>query len=354
MKSENGRNSPSLRRSWRVQCSMNPEAIRAQVRKIIASRAMARSERLARVLDFTVSETLEGHADQLKEFVIGVEVFDRRQDYDPRLDPIVRVEARRLRMKLKKYYETEGIHDALRIEYPKGSYAPAIRFEHVDHSAKPASETRRAIAVLPFSHAGTTEECEYFTDALTEHLIQPLTKADRLRLGVLNSSLKLKGTPRDYARIGEQLQVDVVLEGSVRPAGPGAMRVAVQLVSVRDGSYLWTEAYERLIQEVFSVRNEIAWAIARTLRVKLSPPRAQTESIEAYHFYLKGRYHWNKRTDEAVALGAGYLERAIGADPNYALAYAGLADCHIVLAKFGATAPREAMPKARAAARKAL
>src|SRR5579863_9747625 len=122
MRSEKFQSSPSLRRDSRVQSNMTSESIRAQVRKIIASRAMSRSERLARFLDFTVSETLDGHADQLKEFVIGVEVFDRHQDYDPRLDPIVRVEARRLRMKLRKYYETEGRDDTLRIEFPKGSY----------------------------------------------------------------------------------------------------------------------------------------------------------------------------------------------------------------------------------------
>src|SRR5271154_6492948 len=175
-----------------------------------------------------------------------------------------------------------------------------------------------------------------------------------MRIVAWSSSLKLKGTPRDYARIGEQLQVDVVLEGSIRHAAPGSMRVAVQLVSVRDGSYLWTESYERPIEEACSVRDAIATAVARALRVKLNPPKAQTRSLEAYHLYLKGRYHWNKRTDEAVELGAGYLEQAIASDPGYALAYAGWADCHVVLAKFGAAPSREAMPKARAAARRAL
>lgn len=353
MRSEKFQISPSLRRGSRVQSNMTPESIRAQVRKIIASRAMARSERLARFLDFTVSETLDGHADQLKEFVIGVEVFDRRQDYDPRLDPIVRVEARRLRMKLRKYYETEGPEDTLRIEYPKGSYAPAIRVERAS-TPDDVRETRRGIAVLPFSNIGVREECEYFIDGMTEEVIQALTKVEGMRVVAWSSSLKLKGTPRDYARIGEQLQVDVVLEGSIRHAGPGSMRVAVQLVSVRDGSYLWTESYERPIEEACSVQDAIATAVAGALRVKLSPPRTQTRSLDAYHLYLKGRYHWNKRTDEAVQRGADYLEQAIANDPGYALAYAGWADCHVVLAKFGTAASREAMPKARAAAKRAL
>ncbi|HWZ31116.1 MAG TPA: tetratricopeptide repeat protein [Bryobacteraceae bacterium] len=352
MRSENGKSLSSLHRSSRVQFNMTPESIRAQTRKIIASRTLVRSERLARFLEFTVSESLAGNTDQLKEFVIGVEVFDRKQDYDPRLDPIVRVEARRLRMKLKKYYETEGRSDALRIEYPKGSYAPAIRI--TDHAERTdTSKSRRGIAVLPFSHSAN-EECEYFTDGLTEEMIASLTKVNGLRVVAWNSSLRLKGTPRDYARVGEQLQVDVVLEGSVRLAGPNTLRIAVQLVWVSDGSYLWTETFERPLQEVFSVRDAIAAEVARTLHVNLGPPRPQTRSREAYQFYLKGRFHWNKRTDESVARGAEYLENAIAADPEYALAYAGLADCHIVLAKFGAAPPREAMPKARAAARRAL
>jgi TolB-like protein/Tfp pilus assembly protein PilF len=330
---------------------MTPDSIRAHMRKIISSRALARSERLARFLEFTIGETLAGNAGQLKEFVIGVEVFDRRQDYDPRLDPIVRVEARRLRMKMRKYYETEGRSDALRIEFPKGSYAPAMRMAGATVS-EPAA--RRGIAVLPFQNIGGREECEFFIDGLSEELIHALTKVEGLRVVAWNSSMKLKSTPRDYARVGEQLQVEVVLEGSVRPAGPGVARVAAQLVSVRDGSCLWAEAYEGPHEDAIRVRDEIAAAVARELRVKLSPPRGETRNVEAHTNYLKGRYHWNKRTDEAVARGAVYLEKAVEIDPNYALALAGVADSHIVLANLGAARALDAMPKARAAALRAL
>ena len=108
---------------------MTLPAIDSLVRKIVSSRAMARSERLARFLEYTVSETLAGNSGQIKEFVLGVEVFGRTRDYDPRLDPIVRVEARRLRMKLRKYYDTEGRDDRIRIEYPKGAtFPPFLRF----------------------------------------------------------------------------------------------------------------------------------------------------------------------------------------------------------------------------------
>ncbi len=345
IRSENDGSAVSPQRVSRVQQYMTPESIRAQTRKIIASRAMARSGRLARFLDFTVSQTLDGHGDQLKEFVIGVEVFDRRQEYDPRLDPIVRVEARRLRMKLKRYYETEGLADALMIEYPKGGYAPAFRVGRVE----PTPEgTRRAIVVLPFSHTEGSEECEVMTGGLTEELIDALTKVEGLRVVAWHS--KAQWNPR----IGDELKVDVVLEGSVRAYAPGWARVAARLVSARDHTYLWTGTFERPAEKLFSVRDAITAGVAGALQVELRPGRAQTRSMEAHHSYLKGRYYWNKRTDEAVARGIEHLENAIAADPEYALAYAGLADGYIVLAKFGAAPAREAMPKAREAARRAL
>ncbi len=175
---------------------------------------MARSERLARFLEFTVSETLAGNADQIKEFVVGVEVFGRTQDYDPRLDPIVRVEARRLRMKLRKYYDTEGQDDRIRIEYPKGSYVPAISpFRPEDRPTEPMYESRRAIVVLPFSSLG---ESESFAAAVGEGLISKLIQMEDLRVVAWNSTLRLKATPRDYARLGDQLNVHGVVEGKRR------------------------------------------------------------------------------------------------------------------------------------------
>ena len=187
-----------------------------------------------------------------------------------------------------------------------------------------------------------------FHGGLTEELIDALTKVEGLRVVAWHT--RAQWNPR----IGDELQVDVVLEGSVRAYAPGWARVAAQLVSARDNSYLWTGTFERPIDELFSVRDEIAGGVAGALQVKPSEPRAQTGSMEAHHSYLKGRYHWNKRTDEAVARGIEHLENAIAIDPKYALAHAGLADGHIVLAKFGAMLAREAMPKAREAARRAL
>jgi serine/threonine-protein kinase len=248
---------------------MTLQAIDFLVRKIVSSRALARSERLARFLEFTIAETMAGNAAQIKEFVIGVEVFNRTRDYDPRLDPIVRVEARRLRMKLRKYYDTEGRDDRFRIDYPKGSYVPAItRFRPEDLPADPAGEPRRAIVVLPFSSPG---ESESFAAAVGEGLISTLIGMEHLRVVAWNSPLR-KATPRDYARLGDQLHVHGVVEGSVSPGTGDCVRVSAQLIDVLDGAYLWTESYERPRAEIVSIHDSIAAGLVRALRLSCAAP----------------------------------------------------------------------------------
>jgi TolB-like protein len=251
---------------------MTQTSIDSLVRKIVSSRAMARSERLARFLEFTVGETLAGNADQIKEFVVGVEVFGRTRDYDPRLDPIVRVEARRLRMKLRKYYDTEGRDDRIRIEYPKGSYVPAISpFRPEDQPTDLSAAPRCAIVVLPFASRG---ESGPFAAAVGEGLISALIQMGELRVVAWNTSLRLKATPRDYARLGDQLQVHGVVEGSVAPIEEDRFRVAAQLVDVRDGAYLWTESFERPREEIVSIHDSIAAGLARALHLHCAVPQA--------------------------------------------------------------------------------
>jgi serine/threonine-protein kinase len=251
---------------------MTLPAIDSMVRKIISSRAMARSERLARFLEFTVKETMAGNAGQIKEFVLGVEVFGRTPDYDPRLDPIVRVEARRLRMKLRKYYDTEGRDDRIRIEYPKGSYVPAISpFRPEDRTAAHSGEPRRAIVVLPFAGMG---ESEPVAAAVGQGLISALIQMEDLRVVAWNMSLRLQPTPRDYARLGDQLQVEGVVEGRVAPVRDDRIRVAAQLVDVRDGAYLWAESFERPRGEISFIRDSIAAGLARALHLNSAAAQA--------------------------------------------------------------------------------
>jgi TolB-like protein/Tfp pilus assembly protein PilF len=339
---------------------LSAESVRTQLRKILSSRTFARSERLARFLNFTVEQTLEGRSEEIKEFVIGVEVFDKDEKYDPRMDPIVRVEARRLREKLRKYYETDGSGDPIHIEFPTGSYAPLVQTrEEAPALGKARATVDNAIAVLPFANLSSEQENEYFSDGLTEELINALTKVEGLRVVAWNSAVQLKGKPRDIRRIAEQLGVRAVLDGSVRRTHD-RLRITAQLVDTADGHYLWSETYERPLQDIFAIEDEISSAIVGALRIKLTGPAGQslvtryTENLQAYHLYLKGRFHWNKRTEEDLYRALGFFEQANQCDPNYAPAYAGMADAYIMLGEHGSAPALSIMRKARAAASRAL
>ena len=340
---------------------LSAESIRTQLRKILSSSTFVRSERLARFLSFTVEQLLQGRGDQLKEFVIGIEVFDKTDKYDPRMDPIVRVEARRLREKMRKYYETEGRGDPLYIEFPTGSYSPVVQTREVSAAAAGSggAAPENAIAVLPFANLRSEQENEYFSDGLTEELINALTKVDGLRVVAWSSAFQFKGKSRDIRRIGEQLRVRAVLEGSVRRTAD-RLRITAQLVDTADGHYLWSETYERALKDVFAVQDEISSAIVGALRIKLAGHGRRslitryTENLQAYHLYLKGRFYWNKRTDEDFYKALGFFEQAIQIDPNYAPAYGGMADAYIMLGEHGSVPALSIMPKAKAAAAKAL
>ena len=339
---------------------LSAESVRTQLGKILSSSSFVRSERLARFLTFTVEQMLEGRGDQLKEFVIGVEVFDKTEKYDPRMDPIVRVEARRLREKLRKYYETEGRQDPVHIEFPTGSYAPVVQTRDATTLSGPAgAAVENAIAVLPFSNLSSEQENEYFSDGLTEELINALTKVDGLRVVAWSTAFQLKGKARDIRRIAEQLRVRAVLEGSVRRTCD-RLRITAQLVDAVDGHYLWSETYERPLKDIFAIEDEISSAIVGALRIKLTGPAGRslvtryTENIQAYHLYFKGRFYWNKRTEEDFYKALGYFEQAIQIDPNHAPAYAGMADCYIMLGEHGSVPAISIMRKARATATRAL
>jgi TolB-like protein len=344
-----------------VHCNqLSTESIRTQLGKILSSNAFARSERLTRFLSFAVGQTLEGRGHHLKEFVIGVEVFDKTDKYDPRMDPIVRVEARRLREKLRKYYETEGREDPLYITFPTGSYVPLIEMRDVVAlSPAGASGAENAIAVLPFANRSSDQENEYFSDGLTEELINALTKVEGLRVVAWSSAFQLKGKARDIRRIGEQLRVRAVLEGSVRRTAD-RLRITAQLVDARNGHYIWSETYERALKDVFAVQDEISDAIVGALRIKLvgragrSLVTRYTQNLQAYHLYLKGRFYWNKRTEEDFYKALGFFEQTIQIDPMYAPAYSGMADAYIMLGEHGSVPALSVIAKAKCAASQAL
>ena len=338
--------------------ALTPDAVRSQLARILASPAFAESDRMRRFLTLVVEEKLKGHPGRLKEFVIGVEVFDKKPPYDTRLDPIVRVEARRLRAKLSEYYQGPGLADNVLIELPKGSYSPvfSLRAAALPAAAPQPQPVARAIAVLPFVNLSADSTDDYFTDGLTEELIHALTRVEGLRVVAWSSAARLKGHQEELARVRDQLKVGHILRGSVRRTGE-RLRVAAQLVDTATGVYLWSQTYDRLVRHVFTIQEEIALAIVGALKLRLSASpliASEPRNIDYYNLYLKGRFHWNERTVEGMKRCLVYFEQAISLDSSSPLAYTGLADAYTILADYGLLTPSESMPRAKAAAERAL
>jgi eukaryotic-like serine/threonine-protein kinase len=217
------------------------------------------------------------------------------------------------------------------------------------------------LAVLPFVNMSAEPENEFFSDGMTEELISALTKVAGLQVASRTSAFAYKGRDVDVREIGLRLNVGAVLEGSVRRAG-SRLRVTAQLINAADGYHVWSQTYDRQLADVFEVQDELSRSIVNTLRPKLvgviSEPLVlpPTDNLDAYTAYLKGRFFWNKRTLEGYRKGIEYFEIALREDPGFALPYTGIADCWSMLAfdYFGGMPPREGMPKAKAAALRAL
>jgi serine/threonine-protein kinase len=219
----------------------------------------------------------------------------------------------------------------------------------------------RSIAVLPFANMSADPENEYFSDGLSEDLINALAKIPDFRVAARTSAFSFKGEQVDARAIGRKLSVETVLEGSVRKAG-NRLRITAQLINAADGYHVWSEQYDRVMADVFDVQDEITLAIVDALKIELlvgeesAVRKKHTANVEAYHLYLKGRYYWNRSTTEAFRKAIDHFQRAIDVDPTYALAYAGMADAYAGLGDAGhsAVSPKEAFSSARAAVQKAL
>jgi TolB-like protein/tetratricopeptide (TPR) repeat protein len=217
----------------------------------------------------------------------------------------------------------------------------------------------RSMAVLPFVNQSGDPEMEFLSDGFTETLINRLSRLPGVRMMSRSSVFRFKGKDLDPAEAGASLGVQAVLTGRILHRD-GQISVGVELVDVRDHSHIWGEHYVRRSNDVLTLQDEITGEISRQLRVTLSGEekevlaRSATRDNEAYELYLKGRFHWNKRTREGFETAASYLRQAIERDPGFALAYAGLADCYSVMPSYFILSPWEAQSKARAAAEKAL
>ena len=219
-----------------------------------------------------------------------------------------------------------------------------------------SAPTQKSIAVLPLTNMSADPENEYFSDGMTEEIINALSKVPGMQVASRTSSFAFKGKEVDVREIGEKLGVVSVLEGSVRKVG-NRIRITTQLVSVENGYHLWAETYDRQLEDVFAVQDEISRAIVEALKLRLGADASQlvvpTKNLEAYNLYLKGRFFFNKFTEQGLRKGLDYFQHALLQDPGYARAYAGIADCWCNLADDW-VAPDDAYPRAKSAATQAL
>jgi serine/threonine protein kinase/tetratricopeptide (TPR) repeat protein len=223
----------------------------------------------------------------------------------------------------------------------------------------PLPPSKPSVAVLPFNDLSPQKDQGYLCDGLAESLINALTRVKELRVPATTSSFSFRGQEQDIQKIGEKLNVNTILRGSVQKAG-NRVRITAQLINIADESLIWSEQYNRDLKDVFAIQDEISLAIVNMLKVgllgeeKTELLKRHTESIEAYNLYLQGNWFLSKRTEEGFKKGIEYFEKAIEIDPNYALAYAGLANSYGLLGNYSYILPKEAFPKAKEAALTAL
>ena len=370
--------------------------VRAQCDLILTSKGFSRSVRQKAFLKYVVNAALEGRTDRLKEFTLGIEVFDKDETFDPGVDSIVRVEATRLRSKLSEYYVDEGQADSVRISIPKGHYVPVFLLVDVPkiernlphrwqlwagivfatfiislifytywvplRESNPAASTQQlppstSLAVLPLRDWSRIPE-EYFSEAMTDVLISSLAEIGALRVTSLTSVMRYKNTEIPIPEIGRVLGVAYILEGSVIRDSE-QVRITAQLIDANSDQHVWAKTFVRPSSDLLSVQSEVAAAIAAEISDEMLPAsKSQTVGLNpaAYEAFLKGRYFYNQFTAEGFRRGIKFFQEAIEIEPDYAEAYAGLASCHCLLAGHGLEliAPTTAIPEARSLATKAL
>lgn len=361
------------------------EEVRQSLERIAASPGFAGAGRLAPFLRHVVETALRGETDRLKESVLGVEAFGRTTDFDPRTDPVVRVEARRLRARLEEYYAGPGADDSIRIDLPKGGYVPM--FSRREAASRALSRrgllvvsgvaaaaalsgagawwlwTRRKplaapqIAVLPFLNLSDDKANEYLSDGLTEELIDRLAKAPGVKVASRGMVFQFKGSRTDIREIASRLGATAVVEGSVRKQDK-RVRISARLVDAQDGSPIWSNTYEREMEDLFALQDELAAAIAGALRVELSRPPGDAVrppiSLEAYNLHLQARYQMNLYSEDGFKRAIGYLEDCLKLEPRYAPAYADLSVIYSFIGYYGAMPDDVCWPRASEYAGRAL
>ena len=351
----------------RTPANREPSAplVRAQLTRILASELFSRSDRLSAFLTFIVERTLDRQGHTLKEQVIAAELYGKGPDFSTAADPIVRVDARRLRDRLREYYASAP-HDGLLISVPKGSYTPAFEVNPLTAAPPggitvPSITAGARIAVLPFVNLTGDPNRDYLADGLADETIATLGQIDPIGLVVIGrtSMMRYKSTTRSLADIGRELDADYFVESSIRTEHD-RLRVITGLVRARDQVQIWSHSYDRELTSVLELQKELSAGIAEQIRSWLAPQsviggeRHQTTNTRAYDCYLRGLFAQRQRTPESNAAAIRLFEEATALDPNFALAWSGLNDIYAASGINGDGDPRVIAPRARDAATRAV
>jgi serine/threonine-protein kinase len=333
------------------------QARQDQLTRILRSGTFQQADRLKSFLTFIVSEAIAGRESQLKEYVIGVQVFRKEESFDPRTDPIVRVQARRLRAKLFRYYREEGHADPTTIDLPKGGYAPVFTPRAAPTLLKRSIGTvlvsRNTIAVLRPADHSPARDLGFLCDAIRDEIVHRLTQLPGLRI-LAPKSADAAGDADETTRAAA-----VVVGGNVRRSGD-RVRMTVHLVDSASGSYLWSESVENGQPDAFSASDRVADAVMRRLEPDLIGERHATgfsrpaENLAAKNLYLQGRYHLNQRTEEGLRKAVDFFEKSLAEGAAYAPAHSGLADACGLLTHYGVLAPADVWTKAASHAASAV
>jgi tetratricopeptide (TPR) repeat protein len=319
--------------------------IRAALDLILRSRAFIQSHRIRRFLQFVVEESLLGQPHRLKEYLIGLEVFDRREAFDPRVDSIVRVEARRLRYKLDEYYRVEGREDAVRIVLRKGSYVPIFEYRHTGSGASLIAP-RRCIEISQFSLMNATSDTGSAAEEVQRRLTHVLIKE-----GCFQVVAQFQPNAPTAETVPAGHPPDYVLEGSIEFHAEG-FRLLLQLLQSADRSYIWSETVDCRLEDLACV-DHLAQQLVRDLAAPAGVAviaRRQPDRTESGDAYLQGRYHWKLATPDSIRNSIAFFSQAVEADPNYGAAWAALSEALLVSSVFGLLSPMETHARMKEAA----
>ncbi len=339
---------------------LSPEHVRSALERLLSSEQFRSSPRASRFLRFIVETALGGRQNTLKEYVLGVEVFDRGTDFDPTTDTIVRVEATKLRRRLDEYYGGPGAVDPVVISMPKGGYAP--HFRPGSHATAPQARPVRdavSIAVLPFVNLSSDAADAFWADGLTDELTSVLSRVSGLRVISRTSAAAFRDRNMDVRSIGGALGAAMLMEGSMRRQSD-RVRVSAQLTEVATGVHLWSGIIERKVSDAWAVQEEIAKAVVDGAHVELTSgeqrriARRHTAHGEAFELYLRGCHALDRFDARSQRDALTLFERSAAADPEYALPLLGIARSNRNLVILAAAPPKDVVPHAKTALEKAL